>query len=264
MIYIHWIYLLLYLLFTLPTIVAVLMDNKQPAKTMAWVLLLVFVPFVSIVLYFFFGQNVRKERLISKRSMNQLTKRSMLEFAEQENLHLPQEGQPLMRLFTNQNWALPFKDNQVEVFVSGSDFVLSLLKAIGSAQHHIHLSTYIIEDDALGNLVADALRDKAQQGVEVRLIYDDVGCWRVDDAFFERMRDAGVEVHAFMPVRFPAFTSKVNYRNHRKLCVIDGKTGFIGGMNIALRYVCGVKGKEWRDTHLRIEGGESMPYREPF
>lgn len=255
MIYIHWIYLLLYLLFTLPTIVAVLMDNKQPAKTMAWVLLLVFVPFVSIVLYFFFGQNVRKERLISKRSMNQLTKRSMLEFAEQENLHLPQEGQPLMRLFTNQNWALPFKDNQVEVFVSGSDFILSLLQDIGAAQHHIHLSTYIIEDDALGNLVADALRDKAQQGVEVRLIYDDVGCWRVDDAFFERMRDAGVEVHAFMPVRFPAFTSKVNYRNHRKLCVIDGKTGFIGGMNIALRYVRGVKGKEWRDTHLRIEGG---------
>ena len=83
----------------------------------------------------------------------------------------------------------------------------------------------------------------------------DVGCWKVKDEFFERMRDAGIDVHSFMPVRFPAFTSKVNYRNHRKLCVIDGKVGFIGGMNIALRYVKGDKKQAWRDTHLRIEGG---------
>ena len=73
--------------------------------------------------------------------------------------------------------------------------------------------------------------------MEIRLIYDDVGCWKVKDAFFERMREAGIDVHSFMPVRFPAFTSKVNYRNHRKICVIDGRVGFIGGMNIAKRYV---------------------------
>lgn len=255
MINIHWIYLLVWLVLTLPAIVAVLMDNKQPAKAMAWILLLVFVPYAGLVLYFFFGQNVRRQRLISKRSMDQLTKRSMLEFAEQENLHLPEDGQPLMRLFTNQNWALPFKDNRVDVFTSGSDFFLSLLQAIGSARHHIHLDTYIIEDDALGRLIADALIDKARLGVEVRLVYDDVGCWKVNDAFFERLRDAGVEVHAFMPVRFPAFTRKVNYRNHRKLCVVDGKVAFIGGMNIALRYVRGENGRAWRDTHLRIEGG---------
>ena len=247
--------MLVWLVLTLPAIVAVLMDNKQPAKAMAWILLLIFVPYAGLVLYFFFGQNVRRQRLISKRSMDQLTKRSMLEFAEQENLHLPEDGQPLMRLFTNQNWALPFKDNHVDVFTSGSDFFLSLLQAIGSARHHIHLDTYIIEDDALGRLIADALIDKARLGVEVRLVYDDVGCWRVKDAFFERLRDAGVEVHAFMPVRFPAFTRKVNYRNHRKLCVVDGKVAFIGGMNIALRYVRGENGRAWRDTHLRIEGG---------
>ncbi len=255
MINIHWLFLLAWLVVTLPAIVAVLMDNRQPAKTMAWILLLVFMPYVGLVLYFFFGQNVRKQRLISKRSMDQLTKRSMLEFAEQENLHIPEDSQSLMRLFTNQNWALPFKDNRVDIFTSGSDFILSLLRDIGSARHHIHLDTYIIEDDALGRLVADALADKAKQGVEVRLVYDDVGCWRVSDTFFERLRDAGIEVHAFMPVRFPAFTGKVNYRNHRKLCVVDGRVGYIGGMNIALRYVRGVKGQLWRDTHLRIEGG---------
>ena len=255
MIYFHWIYLLVYALLTIPTVVAVLMDNKQPAKTIAWIMVLLFMPFLGIVLYVFFGQDIRKQRLISNRSMDQLTKRSMLEFAEQENLHLPADSQPLMRLFANQNWALPFKDNQVEIYTDGYGFVFSLLQAIGRAEKHIHIDTYIIEDDPLGNLIADALTDKARQGVEVRLIYDDVGCWRVSDSFFERMRDAGIDVHAFMPVRFPAFTSKVNYRNHRKLCVIDGKVGFIGGMNIAKRYVKGTGKQPWRDTHLRIQGG---------
>ncbi len=255
MIYFHWIYLLIYVLLNVPAMIAVLMDNKQPAKTMAWLLLLLFMPVVGIVLYIFFGQNTRKERLISNRSMDQLTKRSMLEFVEQENLHLPKRNKPLMNLFTNQNWAFPFKDNQVEIFTDGYDFFLTLLYNIGCAKEHIHLDTYIFEDDALGYLIADALIDKAQEGVEVRVIYDDVGCWKVKDEFFERMRDAGIDVHAFMPVHFPAFTSKVNYRNHRKLCVIDGKVGFIGGMNIAQRYVKGKNGQGWRDTHLRIEGG---------
>ncbi len=255
MIYFHWIYLLVYLLLNIPAMVAVLMDNKQPAKTMAWLLVLLFMPVVGFVLYIFFGQNIRKERMISDRSMDQLTKRSMLEFVEQENLHLPHRNKPLMSLFTNQNWAFPFKDNHVDIFTDGYDFFLSLLRDIGSARDHIHLDTYIFEDDALGYLIADALIDRAKEGVEVRVIYDDVGCWRVKDEFFERMRDAGIDVHAFMPVRFPAFTSKVNYRNHRKLCVIDGRVGFIGGMNIALRYVKGSRGQGWRDTHLRIEGG---------
>lgn len=255
MVYFHWIYLLLYVAIMIPAIILVLLDNRQPAKTMAWILVLAFMPFVGIIFYIFFGQNTRKERHISDRSMDQLTKRSMLEFVEQENLHLPANNKPLMNLFTNQNWAFPFKDNRVDIFTDGYEFICSLLYNIGKAQHHIHLDTYIFEDDALGYLVADALIDKAEQGVEIRVIYDDVGCWKVKDAFFERMRDTGIDVHAFMPVRFPAFTSKVNYRNHRKLCVIDGKVGFIGGMNIAKRYVKGTGKQPWRDTHLRIQGG---------
>jgi len=246
---------LLYVAIMIPAIIRVLLDNRQPAKTMAWILVLAFMPFVGIIFYIFFGQNTRKERHISDRSMDQLTKRSMLEFVEQENLHLPANNKPLMNLFTNQNWAFPFKDNRVDIFTDGYEFICSLLYNIGKAQHHIHLDTYIFEDDALGYLVADALIDKAEQGVEIRVIYDDVGCWKVKDAFFERMRDTGIDVHAFMPVRFPAFTSKVNYRNHRKLCVIDGKVGFIGGMNIAKRYVKGTGKQPWRDTHLRIQGG---------
>lgn len=113
MIYFHWIYLLLYIAIMIPAIITVLMDNRQPAKTMAWILVLSFMPFVGIIFYIFFGQNTRKERLISDRSMDQLTKRSMLEFAEQENLHLPASNKPLMNLFTNQNWAFPLDRKSV-------------------------------------------------------------------------------------------------------------------------------------------------------
>lgn len=264
MLYIHWILLVIYLAITIGGIVAVLMDNKQPEKTMAWILVLCFMPIVGIIFYLFFGQNTRKEKVISERSMDLLMKRSMLEFAEQENLHIPRHNRPLMKLFTNQNWALPFKDNEVSIFTDGYEFVSTLLYNIGQAQDHIHLDTYIIEDDPLGNLVADALIDKARQGVEVRLLYDDVGCWRVKDRFFNRMKVAGIQVYAFMPVRFPAFTGKVNYRNHRKLCVIDGKVGFIGGMNIALRYVKGTARQTWRDTHLCIRGGAVYAIQRAF
>lgn len=264
MIYIHWVLLAFYLTITIVGVVAVLMDNKQPEKAMAWVLVLTFMPVVGILLYIFFGQNTRKERLISNRSMDQLTKRSMLEFAEQENLHLPNKNKPLMQLFAKQNWALPFKDNRVDIFTDGYEFFSSLLYYIGQAKDHIHLDFYIIEEDPLGNLVADALIDKARAGVEVRLIYDDVGCWHVKNRFFDRMRKNGIDVHPFMPVRFPAFTGKVNYRNHRKLCVIDGKIGFIGGMNIALRYIKGTKKRAWRDTHLCIEGGAVYAIQRAF
>ena len=232
------------------------MDNRQPAKTIAWVLVLLFVPVVGIVLYIFFGQNTRKMKLISGRSLDQLSKRSMLEFVEQRNLRMPEYFSSLVRLFTNQSMSLPFKDNAVEFYTDGYQFFPALLQAIKGATNHIHLDTYIFADDPLGRLLSDALIAKACEGVEVRLIYDDVGCWRVPERFFDRMRQAGVKVRSFMPVRFPAFTSKVNYRNHRKVCVIDGTQGFIGGMNIALRYVKGLHGGTlpWRDTHMRLRG----------
>lgn len=236
------------------TIIHVVLDNRQPAKTMAWALVIWFVPVVGIVFYLFFGVNTRKERLISQRSLDMLSKRSMLEFVEQRDLHLPEEYKPIIDLFVSENFSLPFKDSEVKIHTDGYSFFHALLKEIASAKDHIHLDMYIFEDDALGNMVCDALVTKAREGVEVRLIYDDVGCWNVSNRFFERMREEGIEVAPFLPVRFPSFTSKVNYRNHRKMIVIDGRTGFIGGMNIALRYVKGTKSQPWRDTMLQITG----------
>lgn len=254
MIYVHWLFLVVYSIIIIITMVRVLMDNRQPAKTMAWMLVLMFIPFLGIILYIFFGQNTRKERKIWQQSLDQLTKRSMLEFVEQKDFNIPEEYRTISNLFMNQNLALPFKNNEVEIYTSGYDFFPSLLMEIGKAEHHIHIDTFIVSDDPLGRIIADALIDKAKQGVEVRLIYDDVGSWRTPNSFFMRMRNEGIEVYAFMPVRFPAFTSRVNYRNHRKICVIDGEVGFIGGMNIARRYVQGTPKQSWRDTHVKLTG----------
>ena len=255
---------ILYQIIAIIAVIHVIMDNRQPAKTMAWALVIWFVPVVGIVFYLFFGVNTRKERHVSERSMNQLTKRSMLGFAEQQNLHLPEKHKPLIDLFINQNLSLPFKDNKMEAYTDGYQFFPALLAAIHEAKNHIHIDMYIFAEDALGCLVADALIAKAQEGVEVKLIYDDVGCWNVSHRFFERMREEGIEVVSFLPVRFPSFTSKVNYRNHRKIIVIDGTVGFIGGMNIALRYVKGTGTMPWRDTMLKVTGGAVYALQRAF
>ena len=236
------------------TSVTLLMQNRPPVKTMAWLLVLLLIPVLGFIIYLFFGRDIRKEKYINQHGLDQLERRSLYHFVEQKNLVIPKQHAELIRQFANQNMALPFNDNDVDVYTSGHDLFLTLIQEIGKARQHIHINTYIFEDDALGRLVADLLIDKAQQGVIVRVIYDDVGCWRVNDKLFRRMSEAGIEVYPFMPVRFPAFTSKVNYRNHRKICVVDGVTGFIGGMNIAVRYVKGKGSQPWRDTHLRLCG----------
>ena len=262
----HWlnVIFIIWQVIAIMAVIHVIMDNRQPAKTMAWALVIWFVPVVGLIFYLFFGINTRKERYVSERSMNLLTKRSMLEFAEQQNLHLPERQIPLIDLFVNQNLSLPFKDNEVDIYTDGYGFFPALLAAIHEAKSHIHVDMYIFAEDALGQLVADALIAKSREGVEVRVIHDDVGCWNVSHRFFERMREEGIEVASFLPVRFPSFTSKVNYRNHRKIIVIDGRVGFIGGMNIALRYVKGTGGHTRRDTMLKVTGGAVSALQRAF
>lgn len=252
----NWFTLVVYLVQAVLVVsmaVVVLRENRQPAKTMAWLLVLSFIPVVGIILFIFFGQDVRKEKYIGRHSLDLLTRQSMTHYVEQGAIVESKPHAELIKLFENQNVALPFQDNNVEVYADGYEFFPALLQAMKKAKEHIHIVTYIFDDDALGRLIADALMEKAKEGVVVRVIYDDVGCWKTKDKFFRRMREGGVEIQPFLPVRFPSLTSKVNYRNHRKICVIDGTTGFIGGMNIASRYVKG-EGRPWRDTHLKVEG----------
>lgn len=236
------------------TIIVVILDNRNPVKTMAWILVLTFLPFVGLVFYFFFGRTTRRERIISKKSYNRLMKKPTAEFIAQEAFEIPTEQYSLIQLFQNTNQSLLFEGNKVDIYTDGLSKLEALIKELYKAKHHIHLEYYIFEDDAVGRLVRDVLIDKAKEGVQIRLLYDDVGCWHVRHSFYEEMRDAGIEVRSFLKVRFPLFTSKVNYRNHRKIAVIDGMVGFVGGMNIAERYIRGFSWGIWRDTHIKIEG----------
>ena len=245
---------LFFFLIVVAIIVCLLLENRNPYKTLVWVLVLVFLPVIGLVLYFFFGQDRRKERLISRKGFERLSKYPMMEFQIQESFELSDTEHELIHFFHRVNQALPFEGNSIQIYSDGYTMLQSLLAAIRSAKHHIHLQFYIFEDDAVGRLVKDALMDKAHEGVEVRVLYDDVGCWKVPHGFFDEMYEAGVEIRGFLKVRFPRFTSKVNYRNHRKLVVVDGKTGFIGGMNLAERYLRGVGWGIWRDVMMKVEG----------
>lgn len=246
---------LIFYLTVVVTIMVVILDNRNPFKTLVWVLVLTFLPVIGLLLYFFFGQDTRKERLISKKGFERLSKYPMMEFQEQESFQgLDKESHAVIRFFQRINRALPFEGNSMDICSDGSSMLQALLKAIHAAKHHIHIQFYIFEDDAVGRMVRDALMDKAREGVEIRVLYDDVGCWKVPLAFYDEMREAGIETRSFLKVRFPRFTSKVNYRNHRKLVIVDGVIGFVGGMNLAERYLKGVSWGGWKDIMIKIEG----------
>ena len=236
------------------TIVVIILDNRNPVKTMAWILILLFLPIVGLVFYFFFGRSQRRERIIGQKSYDRLLKKPMAEYMAQDCSDVPEEYARLIQLFQHTNQAFPFEGNRIAVYTEGYTKLQSLLRELQKAKQHIHIEYYIFEDDAIGRLVRDVLIEKASQGVEVRVIYDDVGCWHVPNRFFEEMRNAGIEVRSFLKVRFPLFTSRVNYRNHRKIVVIDGRIGFVGGMNLAERNMRGFSWGIWRDTHILIEG----------
>ena len=170
------------------TIVVVILDNRNPVKTMAWILVLMFLPIVGLVFYFFFGRSQRRERIIGKKSYGRLLKKPMAEYLAQGSSVLPEAYERLIKLFQHTNQALPFEGNRVDTYTSGYSMLQALLRELQKAEKHIHMEFYIFEDDAVGRLVRDVLIGKARAGVEVRVIYDDVGCWHVPSAFFEGSR----------------------------------------------------------------------------
>ena len=244
-----------YLIVVLSQMLVVILENRQPVKTVAWLMVLFFLPVVGLALYFFFGRNRKREHFVSKACASQLARRAAVRFYQGGFPDLSGDFRPLVKLFRRQSGAFPYSDNKLRIFTSGTDMLDNLLRDIARAQHHIHVEFYIIEDDRIGRMVREALAAKAREGVSVRLIYDDVGCWNVKNRFFREMEKEGIQVGVFLPVRFPKLTSKVDFRNHRKIVVIDAIAGYVGGMNLAERYFYpGAKGPAWRDTHMRMMG----------
>ena len=248
------IFLLLYLVTIIGLSLVIIAENRNPLKTIPWVVAVLLAPGIGLLFYLFFGQDNRRQRIISRRTYKRIMKRPHTERILQDACNLPEEYSSLAVLLKNNNRASLLYGSRIETFTDGKSKFAALLNDLQGAKHFIHIEYYIFCDDRVGGKVRDVLIEKAHAGVKVRFLYDDVGCWNVPNTFFSEMKDAGVEVFPFLRVAFPGFTSKVNYRNHRKVVVIDGKIGYVGGMNVADRYVDGFLWGRWRDTHFRITG----------
>lgn len=244
----------LYVLVIVSVIILMVLENRNPVKTVSWILVLTFLPVVGLILYLHFGRDQRRERRISKKGYSRLISKPRAEFQAQDAVVVPTDYKHLVKLFQNVDQSFPFGGNQIETYTDGESMLNALLEELKKAEHHIHMEFYIFDDDEVGHRVRQVLEEKAKAGVKVRVIYDAVGCWSVSSKFFEQMSKAGIEVRAFLKVYLPFLSGRINYRNHRKLTIIDGKVGFIGGMNLAERYVKGVKWGNWRDTHLKVMG----------
>lgn len=250
------IFLATYVYTVVSSIVVVLLENKHPVRTSAWIMVLIFVPFIGLLLYVVVGRSYHRQGNISKKLKNKIlsfgTRQSIKEICAENNICSKHER--LIHLLRNSTDASIFTHNSVNIYTDGKQLFDDILSAMDNATAHIHAEYYAVETDETGNRFKDMLIKKSKQGLEVRLIYDDVGSWRLKRSTIQEMKNAGVILQTFFELRFPYFTNKLNYRNHRKILIIDGKIGFLGGVNIADRYTKGLPWGIWRDTHIKIQG----------
>lgn len=257
--YTIWIMGVFYFLMVATTVYTVLFERRDPVRAISWIAVVILLPGIGLILFIFFGQNFRKRKLFNRKEIKDLRQIEIL--SDHQRGHIDDWKQPkiaqhsdIIKLLLSNSKTLLTVDNSIEILHNGKNTFRSIIEALEQATQSIHMEYYIIEADTLGGEIADVLCRKAQAGVEVRLLYDDVGSWSLPRSYLRKLEKAGVRLAKFMPVVFPWLTSKANYRNHRKIIVVDGKVGFTGGLNIADRYIHGTKLGVWRDTHLRLEG----------
>ena len=249
--------------FTVASVVFnVILENRNPVRTLAWIIVLVTVPLIGFLFYLYFGVNYRKIKMFSMKGLGDMKwlqymsedQKQWIKKSEFLQKKESAEVRKLMTLLLNNSKALLTRFNRIQVLRNGEETFQALFQALEDARKFIHLEYYIIAEGRLTARLKDILLRKAREGVEIRIIYDDVGSWSLSKEFIREVRKAGIQIYPFLPVRFH-FANKANYRNHRKIAVIDGKTGFVGGLNIADRYVDGLPHIGiWRDTHLKVEG----------
>ena len=254
---------LVLLLFNISAVIAIIfVERRNPTAALAWVAVLLLLPYVGFVLYLLFGRHLYAERRFSLKGRDDQRVRShvrrqrralnerRIEFADP----VAERFRPLMRLLLAEDRAVVWTRSRIEYEDRGEAHFRSMLEAIRSARHHVHMEYYIIRNDELGREFIAALAERAREGVQVRLVYDAVGCLRVGRNFFTPLTEAGGEAVPFYPGFLGIFNFRVNYRNHRKILVVDGQVGFIGGFNIGVEYLGEGPLGHWRDAHLRIEG----------
>ncbi len=255
--------------------IVIFLENRDPSKTIVWLLLFILFPMVGFILYLLFGQNIRKKKIFKTQKLfseikTQKVFKSLKEFesliivqkeAIMEDLIFMEPNRfavkRVMNLLLNTGRSPFTLNNKVKILTNGKEKFEELIKDLKNAKEYIHMEYYIIKESEIGNIIKEILIKKAKAGVEVKILYDDVGCWKLwfERNFFNQMEKAGIQIKAFLPAFFPFFNRKVNYRNHRKIVIIDGNIGYTGGINIGDEYLG--KNKKfgfWRDTHMKIQG----------
>ncbi|UCZ51952.1 cardiolipin synthase [Bacillus shivajii] len=237
----------------------IFLENRNPTKTVTWLVVLGTFPIVGFFFYLMFGQNHRKRKSFTKKAI--LDEQAFYKIEGNRPLdesklnEMRDHQQKLFRLAHKlANNPVSFQSD-TKVLTDGKETFTHIKHALRKAEDHIHLEYYIVRDDEIGQEIKDILIQKAKEGVVVRFLFDAVGCFKLNKSYIYELREAGVQMVPFSPVRFPIFTNKINYRNHRKIIVVDAKYAFIGGLNIGDEYL----GKDryfghWRDTHLLVQG----------
>jgi cardiolipin synthase len=259
--YIYSIGLVGYVILIIWAALKILLENKNPLKTHSYLLVLILVPVLGLFVYILFGQDYRRNKLFSrKKAMD----RDFIDSYAEEQLAMSSARQlvvdervktkeKIINLLLSNNRSFLTRNNKVEILKNGEHKFPALLEALNAAKHHIHIEYYIFDNDEIGRQIVEVLTRKASEGIEVRFIYDDVGTSHIAKEFKKIFAASGVKSYPFMPVYIPQL-SKANFRDHRKIVVIDGKIGFTGGINVADRYINNGKKLFWRDTHLKITG----------
>ncbi len=241
----------------------IFLERKNATSTWAWLMVLFFIPVVGFVLYLIFGRTLTKQRIFTWDTKSRLgvekAVKSQLEILEADRIPYKEDVlrqyKELYYMHLKNSDAIYSQNNKVDLFIDGKQKFTQLIKDLEEAKNHIHLLYYIIRHDQLGTKIANVLIKKAKEGVDVRLLYDDMGSRSLSRSYIRRLERANIKVGAFFPPKIPKINFKINFRNHRKLAIIDGEIGYIGGFNIGDEYLGrSEKFGYWRDTHLRICG----------
>ncbi|NLA24064.1 MAG: cardiolipin synthase [Bacteroidales bacterium] len=257
----HYLLGTIFALIYIGILLTILMENRNPSKSLAYILVLIFVPVLGLVIYYFFGQDLRKKKIFQKKVFKEVDIyneyiENYFQDSEEALRHIESElgslALPFRQMF-NQGQSLPSIGNKVKLLNNGEEKFPALFEALETAKHHIHVDYYIFSNDDIGIEFTNILVRKAAEGVIIRVIVDDRGSRKIKD-IPKILKNAGIEFYRFMPVQFSSL-AQANYRNHKKIVIIDGKIGFIGGINMDDRYLNNGKYKLfWRDTHVKIQG----------
>lgn len=256
---------IVYILIVIMVCLRILHDTRSTTKTMSYILLVIFLPFVGIILYFSLGVNYRNRKIYSKKLVKDvdLDQRLRKEILSSSNRIMEtgnevlKENMALAKLVLHEELSPITRNNSTEILVNGEEKFPKVLEVLESAQDHIHMEYYIYEPDQIGRKIAEVLKRKAREGVTVRFIYDDFGSRKVRRQLVAELRNAGVHAVPFYKIKLILLANRINYRNHRKIIVVDGSEAFVGGINVSDDYI-NYKGDDepayWRDMHLHMTG----------